>query len=233
MAIIRKFEKDELAKEAASFFAKKVCEVLDKNSLCHIAISGGSTPKEMFKIIAQNHKEINFTKVKIFFVDDRTVPQTHDDSNYKMANETLFTADIPRENIFRYETELSPEEAADKYSEVIKKEFGNDKPVFDIIFLGMGEDGHTASLFPNSKGLEMEGIAIANEVSSLNTWRLTLTKDTINRAKERVFLIGGSSKAEVLYTILEGKEDSLKYPTSLINLENTVFLIDEEAGAKL
>lgn len=229
MARVEKFKKDLLAHEAAKTFARVVGEVLEKNDICRLAISGGSTPKEMFGIIANEHN-IDFERVKVFFVDDRTVPPTHNDSNYKMANETLFKANIPRENIFRYETELAPEEAAAKYSETIEKEFNTKTPAFDIIFLGMGEDGHTASLFPETKGLDMGGIAIANEVPALNTWRLTLTKETINRANNIFFLIGGASKADVLHEALSGTK---KYPINLIDLEKSIFLIDEEAGAKI
>lgn len=224
------FKADELANAAATYLYEKINEIITKKGVCRIALSGGSTPIIAFGLLSKT--SLPWDKLQIFFADERCVPPDHKDSNYQMLTETLLQAPIPASNVFRFKAELDPPEAAKQYTQTIKDVFGTDKPVFDIVQLGMGDDGHTASLFPNTAALEVSGgIAIENHVPQKDTWRLTLTKDTINNADHIVFLIGGTGKAQVLKDVLFGDKKPKELPTQLINSANpAVFLLDEEAA---
>jgi 6-phosphogluconolactonase len=235
---------EELARAAAAHFKTRVDEAVAKRGRARVAISGGSTPKRTFALLADKNepygKDIPWDKVELFWVDERSVGPEDADSNYRMTKEELLSkVPLKPENIHRIHGELDPEEAAAKYESVIRREFrleGAEAPRFDVVWLGMGDDGHTASLFPHTEGIhELGRVVYANHVPQKNTWRITLTWPVINEALEVVFLIGGADKAAPLERVLFGKYDPEATPTQLIQPKNgsLLFLVDEKAAAKL
>jgi 6-phosphogluconolactonase len=235
---------DALARAAAQHFAERVQQAIEKRGRARIAISGGSTPKEMFALLADGNefygKDLPWDKVELFWVDERPVGPDDPDSNYRMTNEQLLSkVPLAPEHVHRIEGELDPEEAAAKYESVIRREFrleGAEAPRFDIVWLGMGDDGHTASLFPHTEGVhELGRIAFANHVPQKDTWRISLSAPVINEALEVVFLIGGDDKAAPLERVLYGEPDVDETPAQLIQPKNgsLLFLLDEKAAAKL
>jgi 6-phosphogluconolactonase len=153
----------------------------------------------------------------VFFGDERSVPPHHEDSNLKMASEVLLDH-VPVANVHRIRGELPPDEAAEAYEEELRKFFQTeDVPRFDLILLGIGADGHTASLFPGTPALEVhDRWVVANPVPRLDTIRITLTIPVINAARAVIFLVAGEDKAEVLREILEGDADPRAYPAKLV-----------------
>ena len=235
---------EALARAAAEHFAVRVKQAVDKRGRARIAISGGSTPKATFALLADANepygKEIPWDKVELFWVDERTVGPDDADSNYRMTREQLLSkVALKPEHVHRIEGELDPEEAAAKYESVIRAAFrleGAEAPRFDVVWLGMGDDAHTASLFPDTEGIhELGRIAYANHVPQKDTWRITLTWPVINEALDVVFLIGGDDKAEPLERVLYGNYDPVTTPAQLIQPKNgsLLFLLDEKAAAKL
>jgi 6-phosphogluconolactonase len=233
-----------LAAAAAKHFAERVAQSVEKRGRARVAISGGSTPKATFALLADPSgpyaKSIPWDKVELFWVDERSVGPDDADSNYRMTNEALLSkVSLNPEHVHRIEGELDPEEAAAKYESVIRREFrleGAEAPRFDVIWLGMGDDGHTASLFPHTEGLhELGRVVYANHVPQKDTWRITLTWPVINEANDVVFLVGGAGKAEPLERVLFGEYDPETLPTQLIQPKNGVltFLLDKEAAARL
>ncbi|RRA47702.1 6-phosphogluconolactonase [Acidipila sp. EB88] len=233
-----------LAHAAAKHFAERVAQSVEKRGRARIAISGGSTPKATFALLADPAqpygKNIPWDKVELFWVDERTVGPDDPDSNYRMTRENLLSKVAPNpDKVHRIEGELDPEEAAAKYETVIRREFrleGAEVPRFDVVWLGMGDDGHTASLFPHTEGIhELGRIAFANHVPQKDTWRITLSAPVINEALEVVFLIGGDDKAAPLERVLYGEYDPAETPSQLIQPKNgsLLFLLDTKAAAKL
>ena len=225
---LKVFKANELAHAAAAYLYEQITATIKRRGICNIALSGGSTPWAAFGILAKTH--MDWDKLHVFFVDERCVPPTHPDSNYAMLTQTLQQAPIPATNIHRFRGEDDPTQAAEVYSQAIADHFAAATPAFDIIHLGMGEDGHTASLFPDTTGLHQDAVAIANHVPKLDAWRLTLTQATINRADQVVFILGGAGKAQVLKDALYGPYVPSLLPIQLIQPARTpVFLADEEA----
>ena len=202
-----------------------------------IALSGGSTPKKIFKYIADNyHTDIKWNRLKFFFGDERCVPADSDESNYKMAKENLFEpVKINSENIFRIKGEGNPTEEAKRYSEVLKNNvsLNNGIPQFDLIMLGLGEDGHTASIFPNQIDLFHSNnfceVAMHPESGQK---RITLTGTVINNAKLIVFIVTGSNKSKIVAEILSNEKTKLIYPAALVNPFNgkLVWMLDINAA---
>jgi 6-phosphogluconolactonase len=233
-----------LAQAAAQHFADRVSQSVAKRSRARIAISGGSTPKATFALLADPAgpyaASIPWDKIDLFWVDERSVGPDDKDSNYRMTQEALLSkVPLKPEQVHRMEGELDPEEAAAKYESVIRREFrleGAEAPRFDVVWLGMGDDGHTASLFPHTEGLhELGRIVIANHVPQKDTWRITLTQTVINEANDVVFLIGGDAKADPLERVLYGEYDPETLPSQLIQPRNgsLTMLLDQKAAAKL
>ena len=191
----------------------------------HVALSGGSTPKALFQKLASPPfaKEIDWSKVRIYWSDERCVPKDHPDSNYKMAMDAgLSSLNIQKEHIFRMEGELDPQEAAERYQKILPERF-------DLIMLGMGDDGHTASLFPNTKALdEKTHLVAANEVPQKETWRLTLTYPCLDKARQIVIYVLGSAKAEIFKKVSTTPQ---AYPVGKV--KNPLFICDSEAAKML
>ncbi len=238
----------ELNEAAARRIVELAKENIAANGRFTLALSGGSTPQKLYTLLASEacRDKIDWDKVHIFFGDERTVPPDHADSNYRMANEALLSkVPLRPENIHRMRGEDAPEEASKAYSAVLEKEFdleGGDGPNpenfprFDLILLGMGPDGHTASLFPGTQALQERGRpVISNFVPKLDTYRITLTAPTINQAAQVWFLVAGQDKTETLAKVVEGEYQPQTYPSQLIRPQHgqLVWMLDEAAAAKL
>jgi 6-phosphogluconolactonase len=209
---------EELAGAAAREFAAKAEEAIEERGRFAVVLAGGSTPKAMYGILARDYaNRIDWSKVHVFFGDERTVPPDHEDSNYTMAREALLDH-FSLGSIHRMKGELPPEESAFAYEEELREFFGAEElPRFDLILLGIGGDGHTASLFPETPALEVtDRWVVANYVPKLDTIRITLTVPVINAARSVIFLVAGDDKAEALKEILEGDADPRKYPARLV-----------------
>jgi 6-phosphogluconolactonase len=209
-----------------------------------VALSGGSTPKALYSLLATKYTDFAWNRVFLFFGDERHVPPTDPESNYRMVNESLLTRiAIPAENVFRVHTE-NPDAnvAASEYEAQLRRFFelrSGDRPGefprFDLILLGMGPDGHTASLFPDSAGLEEQSrLVIANWVAKFNTHRITFTFPVLNRAAEVMFLASGPDKADMLHQVLEG-ESTPPLPSQRVQPSDgkLLWMLDEAAAAKL
>ena len=185
-----------------------------------MVLSGGRTPIPLFTLLARE-ANIDWERVHLFWGDERCVPSDHPDSNFAMAHETLISrVSIPQENIHRVITQgYTPEKAAASYENQLKKFFGSDMPSFDIILLGMGNDGHTASLFPGDVALDEKErwvVAVNGEKGMPSVPRVTLTLPVINNAEHVLFLVAGEDKRFVVDEIFDNRETSKKYPAALI-----------------
>jgi 6-phosphogluconolactonase len=241
----------ELALKAARRFARLADQYTVAGGSFTVALSGGSTPKAMFAILAASPflETVPWSSIYFFWGDERCVPPDHADSNYRMTRETLLAnVPVPEENVFRIPAEMEDHDrAAEEYSATLTKFFLQHRrqsgtaplaqlPRFDLVFLGMGPDGHTASLFPGTTALHAgDRIAVANFVEKFNSYRITLTAATINNARNVTFIAGGADKAEVLRNVLEGPYQPELYPSQLIRPHNgsLLWMVDEAAAALL
>ncbi len=235
---------EAVAEAAAQLFTDSATQAVSARGRARIAISGGSTPKRMFALLADSGKpystEVPWEKLDLFWVDERCVPPTDSESNFKMTKEALLDhVPLPSANVHRMQGETDPAQAAASYESDIRNTFkleGAETPTFDLVLLGMGDDGHTASLFPHTEALHEEGLIVtANHVPQKDTWRITLTKPVINQGREVVFLIEGAAKAAVLAEVLLGPYDPEARPSQLIRPASgrLSFLLDSAAAAKL
>jgi 6-phosphogluconolactonase len=225
-------------------FAQVTAAAVKARGLARVAISGGTTPKTMFGVLADPKKpylaQVPWERLQLFWVDERCVPPEHPDSNYRMTKEAmLLHVPLPEAQVYRMEGELDPEVAASRYEAGIRTAFrleGAETPVFDLILLGMGEDGHTASLFPHTEAInELSRLVVANHVPQKDTWRISLTWPVINRGREVAFLIEGAGKTDVLQEVMLGTYDPEEHPSQLIRPESgrLTLLLDDAAAAKL
>jgi 6-phosphogluconolactonase len=194
---------ERVAQAAAEVFAKYAADAVAARGFARIAISGGSTPKRMFALLAAEPlvSEVAWDKLALYWVDERCVGPEDADSNYRMTKEQLLSkVPLPAEHVYRMEGELDPEVAASKYEAVLRNSFkleGAQAPAFDLILLGMGDDGHTASLFPHTAAIDELGrLVVANHVPQKDTWRVTLTWPVINHGRHVVFLIEGAANLD-------------------------------------
>lgn len=227
---------DDLAREAAARFAEAAHQAILERGRFAVALSGGSTPRRLYSLLAQPPflQAVDWARVFIFFADERFVPPDHPDSTLLLARETLLDqVPIPTENVFPMLTEGdTPEQCAAAYAETLASFFGAVLPRFDLILLGMGPDGHTASLFPgrpDSPG----AVAAIHDSPKPPPVRLTLTLKTINRAREVWFLVTGADKAETVRAVLEGAAPALPAARVLPAEGKLRWLLDREAGALL
>lgn len=234
----------EVAGAAADAFASAAASAAKTRGTARIAISGGTTPKAMFALLADKSQpyfdRVPWDNLQLFWVDERTVPPNHRDSNYGMTKAAMLDhVPLQPQQIHRIEGELEPEVAASRYEADIRTAFrleGAESPTFDLILLGMGDDGHTASLFPETAAIhELGRIAVANFVEKTDTWRITLTWPVINQAREVAFLIEGAGKRDIVRDVLLGSYDPEEKPSQLIRPANGTinFLLDAAAAAAL
>ena len=230
---------EELAGSFAELLCDKVNEVPNESFLT-IALSGGSTPKAIFKYLAENYADrINWSKVKLFWGDERCVAPDDSESNYKMTTNCLLSKiSIPAENVFRIYGEAKPAEEVIRYADVLRNNVVSiiGAPSFDIVLLGLGEDGHTASIFPNQ--IELFGSENLCEIGvhpQTAQQRITITGKVINNAKNIIFLATGKSKAEKVSEIIEHKTGEELFPASLVEagVDALMWLIDADAAALL
>jgi 6-phosphogluconolactonase len=233
-----------VAEAAAHFFTTAATKAAASRGMARVAISGGSTPKAMFALLADPAKpfvkQVPWDKLDLYWVDERCVPPDNVESNYRMTSEALLSkVPLAAERIHRMEGELDPEVAAARYESTIRNGFkleGAETPTFDLVLLGMGDDGHTASLFPHTEALnDLTHIAIANHVPQKDTWRITLTWPVINQGREVAFLIEGSAKTQVLHDVFLGPYQPDTFPSQLIRPASgsLTLLLDTAAAAKL
>ncbi|HEX4046956.1 MAG TPA: 6-phosphogluconolactonase [Elusimicrobiota bacterium] len=205
-----------LAAAAAEDFAKTA---ESSTGPFRVALSGGETPKALYMLLATApyRDRISWSRLHMFFGDERCVPPDHPDSNDRMAREALLSkVPLPPENVHRIEGELEPAQAASRYDALLRREFPALPPRFDLLYLGLGPEGHTASLFPGTPVLdEREKLAAAVWVEAKKTHRVTLTYPVLNAAKKVVFLIDGAEKAEAARRLVEGPGDPA-FPASLV-----------------
>jgi 6-phosphogluconolactonase len=231
---------DEINQFAADKFISIGNNLIKKTGRFTVALPGGSTPKSLYQLLGsdQYNSKIDWEKVYFFIGDDRDVSPISASSNYKMINESLFNElKIPATNIFRWHTEIiNAPEVAQSYERSLIKFFELEEgefPKFDLIFLGMGDDGHTASLFPFTDALKInDQLVSANYVEKINATRLTFTFPTINNATNIIFLISGKEKSEALKEVHEGIPNCDKFPAQCIKPINgkLLWLVDEAAA---
>jgi 6-phosphogluconolactonase len=224
-----------LAEAAARAFVEGAAEAIAERGRFAVALAGGSTPKATYEVLARDHSEdVDWPNVHAFFGDERTVPPDHEDSNYRMAREALLDH-VPVGSVHRVRGELPPDEAAASYERDLGQFFGGEFPVLDLVMLGIGEDGHTASLFPETAALEVtDRLAAANPVPKLDTTRLTLTVPVLNAAREVCFLVSGAGKAGSLAEILEGDAAPRQYPAKLVRPPGgPTWMVDRAAASAL
>ena len=206
-----------------------------------VALSGGSTPKSLFNYWSSLPQgEIDWTKIKFFWGDERCVAPNDSESNYKMTKEHLFNnINIPEENIYRIKDENNPTDEAKRYGELLNSELElvNGTPVFDIVILGMGDDGHTASIFPHEIELwDNKNNCVTATHPESGQKRVSLTGKVINAAKNVVFLVTGNNKGEMVKEIIEQPQESeKKYPAALVqpDSDNLYWLLDDAAAEKM
>ena len=229
-----------MARGAAERFVELGQAAIDARGCFSVGLAGGSTPKRTYELLASEayREQLNWSKVHIFFGDERCVPPDHSESNYRMANEALISrVSIPPPNVHRINGLGDAVANASLYEDELRTFFNPASwPRFDLVLLGMGDDGHTASLFPGTKALaEQSAWVVANWVEKFGAFRITLTAPAINHAANIAFLVTGATKAERLLEVLRGALDPEKLPSQLIQpLDGSLFwLVDKAAAGRL
>jgi len=224
------------------FLIKKWGEIsrkaIQERGIFTIALSGGETPVEFYQKLADSRERLAWGKTHIFLADERFVPFEHADSNYGMIRKDLLVRlSLPPQNVHTIQIYQTPEISAEKYEEDLRMFFNLEKgefPEFDLILLGIGVEGHTASLFPGDSALsETHRLTVAVHLDEERHDRVTLTLPVINRARQVIFLVSGEEKSEIMKEVLEKPESNL--PASMVRpvKGELFFLLDEEAGSLL
>jgi 6-phosphogluconolactonase len=240
--VVKVFDGPEgVARAAATRFAELARGAVAGRGLFSVALAGGSTPRGVYELLAgeEFRGRVDWVNVHVFFGDERAVPAGHADSNYRMASESLLSrVNVPEKNIHRIEGVGDAAANASDYESEMRGLFGEDAewPRLDLVLLGMGDDGHTASLFPNTAALdERRAWVAANWVEKLGAWRVTLTAPAINAARHVLFLVNGAGKAERLREVLKGGRDPARLPSQLIRPHDGTleWLVDRAAASRL
>jgi 6-phosphogluconolactonase len=234
---------NDLNRAAADEFTNCAQTSIQARGRFSIALSGGSTPRGIYSLLADDQKtpekKLAWEKIFVFFGDERHVPATDAESNYRMAQESLLSkVPVPEQNVFRVPTELDANTAAAQYEQQLLHSFHlepGECPRFDLIMLGMGPDGHTASLFPGSSALqETKRNVVANWVEKFKSYRITFTFPVLNHAAEVMFVVSGNDKAEILKEVLKNPDKNL-YPSQRVQPESgkLLWIVDLMAGRLL
>lgn len=241
--ILRLPDETLLARAAAHLILEAAQETLSQSSVFTIALSGGNTPRLAYTELVEDPRahRLDWKRIHVFWIDERCVPPDHELSNARMARETfLDSVGIPAENIHRMKGELEPESAAQECEEDLRIFFNLSPedlpPPFDLVLLGLGEDGHIASLFPHSSTLgETRRWVVAAPEEVLGARRLTLTLPVLNAARHAAFLISGQEKADIVARVLQGPREWSALPAQGIALEagRLIWLLDETAASRL
>jgi len=223
---------DEVAREAADMLVGIVSGVLADRSVARVALAGGSTPKAMYRLLASPafRERVDWRRVEIFFGDERCVPPDHADSNYRMAREALLDhVPLGADRVHRIAGERPPAEAAAQYQQTLTRI--GDPPRLDLVLLGMGPDGHTASLFPGTPVLaETRALAAPVYVDKLESWRVTLTAPVLSAAAHVLITTVGEEKADALATALTAPAGAV--PIQLVRAIDQRWLVDRTAAQK-
>ena len=227
----------DLARAAAELFVAKSNEAVAERGIFTIALSGGSTPKLLYQLLADPNKpfceQVPWPSIHFFWADERHVPPDHSESNYRMAHEAMLSkVPVTRDNVHRVMSE-NPDaaEAAEDYEQTVLRIVPGKPSRFDLILLGVGADGHTASIFPGSEVLhETKRLIAAPWVEKLKRHRITMTLPLINNAASVVFLVSGAEKAEIVREMAQGPK---RYPAQEIRPAEVRLMLDREAASKL
>lgn len=228
---------EEVIAQLARHFILLATECHAKEKRFSVALSGGNSPKKLYALLASEtyKNQVEWSNVDFFFGDERYVPATDAASNFRMANETLFIPlDISERQIFRMRTELAPAAAAADYDASINQYFKGNVPRFDLVLLGLGDNAHTASLFPHTDVLqEKEATVKAVFLEDQQVYRITFTAPLINLASHVIFLVYGADKAGAVHHILKGEADIENYPAQLIKANDITWFLDKAAAGEL
>lgn len=228
----------EVLDALAKYFVRVANTAIGKQGKFSVALSGGSSPKKLYELLASTYKsEVEWHKVFFFFGDERYVPHSHPDSNYLMAKKALFDPlGISLANIFPVDTSLEPKDAAANYQETVEQFFDDGELSFDLILLGLGDNSHTASLFPHTPVLHDRTPGVSEVwLDDQKVFRITLNAPLINEAQNIAFLVYGEGKAIAVHHILEDEEDIEEYPAQLIDpiVGDIQWFLDEAAASEL
>ena len=231
---------EDVARAGAERFVVQAKTAIAKRKAFSVALAGGNTPRRMYELLASDDfkTQVDWSAVRIFFGDERSVPGNHPDSNYRAAYESLISrVPIPVEHVYAIEGSGDPAENAQLYEKELRSAFPDSVwPGFDLVLLGLGKDGHTASLFPETEALrEDKAWVVANWVKGMQTWRITLTAPSICAAHEVQFMVTGPDKAPAVEAIIKGEPDPERYPAQLITPKSGLptWLLDAEAASRL
>ncbi len=238
--MVQKFKDPTLlSKAAADLFVKAALEAVEESGRFTVALTGGSSPVQLYRLLAESpyREQVPWAQTYVFWGDERWVPLTDERSNARMARENLLDqVPIPRHQIYpMWADDTEPTDFAIQYEALLQQHFDQSPPRFDLILLGMGDDGHTASLFPGTAVLhERSRWVWAYYLEPQHMYRITLTVPLINQAKRIHFLTFGSNKANALYEVLDGERNPDLYPSQLVQPQGEVlWLVDENAASLL
>ncbi len=234
-------DRDALMRAAATQFVAASQRAVESRGRFAVALSGGSTPRGLYELLAVEplRSRVDWASVHVFWGDERAVSPDHESSNFRMAEEALLRkVPLPLQNVHRIRAELPPEQAAADYERVLR-DFFLERLIsacgtFDLVLLGMGNDGHTASLFPGTAAIhERDHWAAAHYVTALEAWRITLTPPVLNAARLALFLVSGSDKAEALRQVLDGPHQPDVLPAQAIRPTSgdVTWMLDVDAAA--
>ncbi|GJQ58149.1 MAG: 6-phosphogluconolactonase [Candidatus Scalindua sp. AMX11] len=232
-------DKRELVLATAEKIVDSIPEAIRKRGVCNIALAGGSTPRDLYALLATEpyKNRICWADVSLFWGDERTVSPDDPESNYRMVRQTLLDhIDIPEKNVHRIRGEAEPREAASEYEKLLCRHFNEELPRFDFVLLGLGDDGHTASLFPGTEVIdEYDQLVAAVFVPKFATWRVTLTLPVLNGAREIIFLVSGESKSDMVKRIMGSHKPDKELPATLVIPQSgkTSWMFDAEAASLL
>jgi len=231
--------REDLANVAAKEVIRILAQAIEERGGASLVLSGGETPRRVYQILGSNSQNglIAWDRVQCYFGDERMVPPDHPESNFGMALRELFNhVPIPKENVHRIHGELVPDDAAIQYAEDIRTSSKEEVPRFDCVMLGIGEDGHTASLFPGTNALhEKKKTTVALFAPRIKSWRVTLTFPVINNAGEVMFLAEGEKKASIIQKVIETGSASPDIPATMVHPHNGVlhWMIDSDAASRI
>jgi 6-phosphogluconolactonase len=227
-----------LARALADYFVATAGLAMAERGAFRVALSGGNTPRPTYELLGKEplRPEVSWSDVFIYFSDERCVPPTDEQSNYRMAQEALLDAvPIPAANVHRIRGEIDPGIAANEYASILRADLG-DAPHLDLMLLGLGPDGHTASLFPGMlPSIDDESLVRAIYSEAHMGWRVTMTPKLINMARSVAFAVQGPDKAQILAQVYEGPRDPVKYPAQVVQplSGRLVWFVDELAAGML
>lgn len=233
---------EAVAQEAAGRWVESAQAAVEARGAFRVALSGGSTPRRLYELMASEplRERVPWAQTYVFWSDERRVPASHPDSNYRLARVTLLDhVPVPLEHLFRMDGEGLARSTAREYEEALRLHFDLKRgqwPRFDLMLLGLGADGHTASIFPGTRAVsDLSNMVIVYEVPQLGVERMTLTLPVLNHAREIIFMVTGAEKAAAVQAVLAGEYRPSTYPAQAVKpVDGTLtWLLDEEAAAQL